>query len=89
MPHGEPDHSPSFFELDKGVVKVHMPFKLFNHVVRLAEFLHVVGGSWNNSETGDPMQILHKKLKRFLDLLVKSTSPIFLRECMMLDKGWR
>lgn len=69
MAPGESDHSPSLFKLDVGAIKVHRPFRLFNHVIRHADFLEEVRGSWQAYDEGDPMQVLHRKLKRLKPIL--------------------
>lgn len=66
---GESDHSPSILKLDMGAIKLVRPFKLFKHVIKHVDFLEVVKESWQAQEEGDPMQILHRKMKRLKPVL--------------------
>lgn len=40
------------------------PFKFFNFWTSHSEFMEIVRASWQEIEEGNPMQVLHRKLKR-------------------------
>ena len=45
------------------------PFKIFNHWCRNSKFVGVVEVSWRATTSGDPMAILHQKMKRLKSIL--------------------
>nr|XP_009591835.1 uncharacterized protein LOC104088803 [Nicotiana tomentosiformis] len=58
------DHNPLLVNLNKGVDNPVKFFRFLNLWVGHKDFFNVVSNSWKESITGNPMWILHQKLKR-------------------------
>ncbi|XVE49188.1 hypothetical protein DITRI_Ditri01bG0062400 [Diplodiscus trichospermus] len=58
------DHSPDLLQFRQTMVSPPKPFKFFNYWVKHPEFLMLVESSWRKPINGNPMVILHRKLKR-------------------------
>ncbi|XVE56937.1 hypothetical protein DITRI_Ditri04bG0050900 [Diplodiscus trichospermus] len=63
-PLGVSDHYPALVQIYHSEDFPPKPFKFFNFWANHPEFLGVVGNSWKEHIEGDPMVVLHKKLKR-------------------------
>ena len=58
------DHCPGFVQLHQESSSSPKPFKFFNYWTKHARFLEVVEQSWRGEMIGNPLKILHYKMKR-------------------------
>ena len=61
---GESDHCPAIIKMSQQIYSPPKPFKFFNFWTKHPDFLNVVEQSWSEHVSGNPMIILHKKLKK-------------------------
>ncbi|XVE89222.1 hypothetical protein DITRI_Ditri19aG0133200 [Diplodiscus trichospermus] len=64
IPPGESDHCPSLVQLCPAFFSTPKSFKFFNFWTRHPDFLAIVQWAWLEKVSGNPMEVLHRKLKR-------------------------
>ena len=63
------DHCPLLIYLEEIIQTPPKPFKIFNYWTKHQEFLRIVEESWKVPSYGDPISILHRKLKKLKVIL--------------------
>ena len=71
------DHCPAFIQLQQENASPPKPFRFFNFWTKHSRFLEIVEESWRIPVQGNPMRMLHSKLKRLKQELRKFNQAQF------------